>query len=58
MGKAEQQLLRAHMINMRLAKDWSPGEVLTEKEFGEHNRLKCFVAMQRADEIINKIMRK
>ncbi len=54
MTKAEQQL-RAHMINLRLKHDWSPGEVLLNYQ-PNVNRLQYLVAMIRADEIINKMM--
>ncbi len=55
MTKAEQQL-RAHMIDMRLKHDWSPGEVLLPHQ-SSVNRLQYLVAMIRADEIINKMMK-
>ena len=55
MTKAEQQL-RAHMINMRLKHDWSPGEVHIYDE-PSRNNLMYMMAMMRADEIINKMMK-
>jgi hypothetical protein len=44
------------MVNFRLKHDWSPGEVLL-REAPHTNRLRYRIAMERADEIINKMMR-
>lgn len=59
MTKSE-QLHRLQMINMRLTKDWSPGEVLINREKdlrGVHGTtLKYMTAMMRADDIISTIM--
>lgn len=51
-----EELLKAHMINLRLKKDWSPGEVLLTYQ-SHVNRLRYLTAMMRADEIINKMMK-
>ncbi len=48
---------RFDMINFRLYRDWSPGEVLIYDE-PSRNQLIYRMTMIRADEIINKMMRK
>ena len=56
MTKTEQQL-RMHMINLRLKHDWSVGEVVFVRYDARVHGLRYRVAMQRTDEIINKMMR-
>lgn len=52
----QQQLLSMTMVNFRIKNDWSPGEILL-REQPTVNRLRYRIAMERADEIINKMMR-
>lgn len=56
MTKVERRY-RFDMINFRLRHDWSPSEVLIYDE-PSRNILMYMMAMIRADEIINKMMRK
>lgn len=56
MTKTERKV-QFDMINFRLSRDWSPGEVHIYDELSR-NELMYMMAMMRADEIINKVMRK